>query len=104
MRKREQEKDILVIEIQQCVRDYIENRCDPKERVRAMETYCLEQEKCMNQDPATVVKVSKMSAALIAEILNELISPLEFKTITFIFFLLFGYFLDYSKTLYNALE
>lgn len=90
MKKKDQEKGILMLEIQQCMRDYEENRCDPKTRVPQLEGYCLSKEKCMAQDPAMVVKVSKMTAALVAEILNEFVDPLGIKTMAFIFILLFG--------------
>ena len=89
-RKRDQEKELILLDIQQCARDYKNNRCDLSVRVKAAEKYCLEKEKCMNQDPAMVVRTTKLTAALTAEILNEFVEPLEYKTIGFFFFLLFG--------------
>jgi len=89
-RKRQEERDIAMIEIQNCARDYIRNECEPERRVKAAEKFCMEKEICMNQDPTMAVKTTKMTAALAAEILNEFVDPLELKTLIFFFTLLFG--------------
>ena len=90
MKKREQENNIVLVEIQQCLRDYTENGCDPKTRRPALESYCVMKEKCFSQDPTMVVKASKMTASLLAETLNEFVEPLGLKTMVFFFCLFFG--------------
>jgi len=89
-RKRQEERDIAIIEIQNCAREYFRNECEPEKRVKAAEKFCTEKEICMNQDPMMSVKTTKMTAALAADILNEFVDPLELKTIIFFFTLLFG--------------
>ena len=89
-RKRQQEKELILLDIQQCARDYKDNDCDPQIRVRAAEKYCMEKEKCMSRDPEMVVTTTRLTASLTAEILNEFVEPLEYKTIGFFFFFLFG--------------
>jgi hypothetical protein len=38
--KMQAENDMLKMEIQKCTDDYIDNRCFPGERVKALEEYC----------------------------------------------------------------
>jgi len=87
-KKRAHEMGTILLEINQCTKDFHENRCEPETRLPAVEEYCLQVEKCMLQDPMKVVQSSKMTAALIAEIINEFIDPLGFKAIG-VFFLFF---------------
>jgi hypothetical protein len=78
------ENDLLMMEISKCSQDYIENRCYPSERVRALEDFCNEKELCMNRDPATVNKNTKIMVKLLAEIINDFFEPRTYKTIILI--------------------
>ena len=89
-RVREAETEDVLIDIDQCRREYEKGECDPSTRRKAMEAYCVERQKCMNQDPRSAVKTSPSTAKLIAEILNQFVAVLELKTMIFVFVLLFG--------------
>jgi len=68
------------LQIAECTKNYLQNRCAPDTRVPATEAACAIWEKCMAQDPAKVGR-AKVSAATIAEILNGFVSELHWKTI-----------------------
>lgn len=72
------------MEISKCSQDYIENRCHPSDRVRALEDFCIEKEKCMNRDPLAVNKNTKIMVKLLAEIINDFFEPLTFKAISLV--------------------
>lgn len=91
--KMQAENDMLVLEISRCREDYYENKCNPHERVRALEQFCSEREKCMKQDPAVINKNSKIMAKLLAEIINDFFEPLSYKTIALVASLLMVTFL-----------
>ena len=40
--KMQSENDQLLAEINRCTQDYYENRCEPENRVRALESFCQE--------------------------------------------------------------
>jgi hypothetical protein len=65
------ENDLLMMEISKCSQDYIENRCYPSERVRALEDFCNEKELCINDffEPLTYKTIILISLALIVMIL-----------------------------------
>jgi len=84
-KKRAQEMEAVLREINQCRQDYYENLCEPETRTYATMDYCLEKERCMMQDPMREVQATKLTAALIAEILNEFVEPLGLKTIIIFF-------------------
>lgn len=65
--------------------------CDPSTRKPALKFQCQEWEKCMKQDPENLLKTSKVTAKLMAEILNDFVEPLELKTMIFGSLLVFGY-------------
>jgi len=68
------------LQIAECTKNYLQNRCAPETRVPASEAACTIWEKCMYQDPAKVGR-AKVSAATIAEILNGFVNELHWKTI-----------------------
>jgi len=72
------------IEIEQCAQNYLENKCDPQERVPFANDYCREMEKCMSRDPYEVTLSSSLGAMLLAEVLNSFVEPLTFKTLSFL--------------------
>ena len=82
--KKETERELLVIEITKCTKDYSENRCSPSERVKALEDYCNEKDKCMSRDPSNVNKSLNVMAKLLAEIINDFFEPLTYKTISLV--------------------
>ena len=86
--KMKAENDLLIMEITKCSEDYYENRCLPSERVKALETFCNEKERCMLQDPEKVNKNTKIMAKLLAEIINDFFEPLSYKTILLVVLLL----------------
>lgn len=77
--KVDQQLSRMISEIAQCSKQYRENRCDPKDRVPAMEATCQAWEACMHQDPSLFGR-AKLSAETFAEIVNGLIEPISFKT------------------------
>lgn len=72
-----------------CSKEYLENRCDPSQRVPAMEKACTAWEKCMNRDPSVVGR-ARVSAETFAEIVNSFIEPISYKTMIFCLLLVFG--------------
>jgi len=44
----------IMLEIDNCGRDYKANECDPSTRREVLESYCVGKEKCMNRDPFKV--------------------------------------------------
>jgi len=100
-KKRAHEMEVILLEIGQCTKDYVDNRCEPEKRLPAVEEYCLQTEKCMSQDPMKVIQSSKMTAALVAEIINEFIDPLGFKAIG-VFFVFFVSFILFNRSFRNS--
>lgn len=70
----------LMDKVSACARDYRENRCDPKDRVPALEKVCNEWEICMNQDSAIIAKRSKLSAQTVGEVVNAFLEQLTWKS------------------------
>lgn len=66
-------------QVVECANYYRANRCDPDERVPAVDKLCKEWEICMLRDPKEVGRL-KVGAETLAEILNKLIEPLSYKT------------------------
>ncbi|KAK9702203.1 hypothetical protein K7432_011364 [Basidiobolus ranarum] len=80
----------ILQEIGQCSRNYMDNRCAPPEsRLPAMENPCNIWEACMRRDP-TVIGRAKVSAETFAEILNNFVEPISYKTMMFFTLLIFG--------------
>ena len=90
---REAEKEIANIIMQQaaCVREWHENKCEPETRVRQVEKFCEEKERCMNQDPYKVGR-ARVSAHTFAGIFNSFVEPISYKAMAFTFILVFGCF------------
>lgn len=80
--KTEMYKRDVLSEIQTCAREYEANRCDPRERVPALQKGCEAWKNCMQRDPQVVAR-AKISAHTIAEILNSFIEPISYKTMLF---------------------
>jgi hypothetical protein len=79
--KLQTENDLLTMEINRCHKDYFANKCEPHQRVPALEDYCNEKAKCMNRDPMIVNKNMKILVKLLAEIINDFFEPLTYKAI-----------------------
>lgn len=75
-------RDVLS-EIQTCARDYVANRCDPHERIPAMQKTCELWKNCMSQDPSAVAR-GRISAHTLAEIFNSFVEPISYKTMVFV--------------------
>ena len=70
---------VMISEISLCSRQYQENRCNPDQRVPAMEKVCMEWEACMSRDPSTTSR-ARLHAETIAEILNGFFGAISTKT------------------------
>lgn len=69
----------LLAQMNDCAHEYTKNRCAPiSERLPALNVMCNEWEVCMNQDPASVMKL-QVSAKNVAEIINEFVGVMSFK-------------------------
>ncbi len=44
-----------LIEVEQCTRDYFDNKCPLDERLPALEDYCTQKEICMQRNPFPVL-------------------------------------------------
>ncbi|KAF9451759.1 hypothetical protein P691DRAFT_698517 [Macrolepiota fuliginosa MF-IS2] len=71
----------IVQEISMCALQYKNNLCDTNS-VPAMVQQCAKWEACMNRDPAVVGR-AKVSAELIAEVVNGFVEPISWKTLIF---------------------
>ncbi|KAI9228417.1 MAG: Di-sulfide bridge nucleocytoplasmic transport domain-containing protein [Piptocephalis tieghemiana] len=75
-------------EIEGCRKKYIENNCYPDVRVPISEEHCAEWERCMSRDPAEVSR-ARISAEILAEIVESFVKPISHKTMLYI--ALFGF-------------
>ncbi|KAG7291951.1 hypothetical protein NEMBOFW57_001980 [Staphylotrichum longicolle] len=73
----------IINEMSVCAENYRKNACAPRaNRPPALDAPCNDWEMCMNQDPS--VMVLQVSAKNVAEIMNEFVSVMTFKTWGFI--------------------
>ncbi|KAH6854774.1 Di-sulfide bridge nucleocytoplasmic transport domain-containing protein [Chaetomium sp. MPI-CAGE-AT-0009] len=80
----EKARAAIVNEMSVCTENYRKNGCAPRSsRAPALDGPCNEWEACMNQDPSAIMHV-QVSAKNIAEIMNEFVGVLTFKTWGFI--------------------
>ncbi|AEO65568.1 uncharacterized protein THITE_2112675 [Thermothielavioides terrestris NRRL 8126] len=83
-RASEEARAAIINQMSICADNYSRNGCSPREnRPPALDGPCNEWEVCMNQDPSAT-KTLQISARNIAEILNEFVGVLTFKTWGFI--------------------
>ncbi|KAK9898474.1 hypothetical protein P389DRAFT_34549 [Cystobasidium minutum MCA 4210] len=75
-------------EIMHCSSNYISNRCQPGERVPAMEAMCKQWEFCMNKDPKVVNKL-RVAAEVMAEVVNGFVEIISWRTMAFLLATLF---------------
>jgi hypothetical protein len=87
--KVEEYQNVILNEIAQCSKHYLDNRCQPGERVPAMDKACNTWYLCMNRD-ATEISWTKISAETIAEIINGFVEPISYKTMVFFVLFTFG--------------
>lgn len=94
---------MISIEISQCTRNYIENDCRPGLRAPALESQCLEWEKCMERDPFAVGRF-KVSIETMAEVINSFIEPFSFRSIvvTMVFSLVALYISNFAFGFFRA--
>ncbi|KAK4103369.1 hypothetical protein N658DRAFT_446030 [Parathielavia hyrcaniae] len=80
----EKARAAIVNEMSICAENFRKNGCSPRaNRPPALDGPCNEWEACMNQDASAVMKV-QVSARNVAEIMNEFVGVLTFKTWGFI--------------------
>lgn len=72
----------ILQEIAQCTQAYVTNRCEPGQRVPAMEAACGAWETCMNRDPKVVGR-ARVGAETFAEIINGFVDGISLKTMLF---------------------
>ncbi|KJE93239.1 hypothetical protein, variant [Capsaspora owczarzaki ATCC 30864] len=77
-------------EIELCSKHFLENKCAPHTRIPAIERSCIEWEKCIQRDPATMGR-AKITAEIFAEIVNSFIEPISYKTMAFFVAFFFGF-------------
>ncbi|KAI9289926.1 Di-sulfide bridge nucleocytoplasmic transport domain-containing protein [Umbelopsis sp. AD052] len=81
--------DAIMKEITMCTKLYHENRCNPADRVPAMDEACRNWETCIHRDPLVVGR-AKVSAETFAEIINGFVDPISYKSMLFFLTLIFG--------------
>lgn len=69
----------LRAEILQCAKAYVDNRCEPKTRLPAMERRCSEWEECMGRE-VVVAGRTRVVAETLAEIVNGFVDVISLKT------------------------
>lgn len=72
----------ILQEIAQCTQAYVTNKCDPAQRVPAMEAACAAWETCMNRDPKVVGR-ARVGAETFADIINSFVDSISLKTMLF---------------------
>ncbi|KAH8816777.1 Di-sulfide bridge nucleocytoplasmic transport domain-containing protein [Xylogone sp. PMI_703] len=83
----EEAKAAVVAEMVLCAKEYVDNKCAPETRVRAMEAVCNNWEQCMSRDPDSVGR-ARISARTFAEIFNSFIEPISIKAMIFVVLIL----------------
>lgn len=75
----------ILDEMNICSKHYVDNKCQPEQRVPAMELKCTEWERCMSQNPTIIARKSIFTAQIIGEIINTFFDQISFKSASFIF-------------------
>lgn len=70
----------ILLENQRCSKNFQLNKCDPETRVPAVEDVCQAWEHCMLRDPLKVAS-TKITASVFAEILEEFVQNVSYKSI-----------------------
>mmetsp|Transcript_2021 Transcript_2021/g.8008 ORF Transcript_2021/g.8008 Transcript_2021/m.8008 type:complete len:361 (-) Transcript_2021:573-1655(-) len=71
-------------DIERCRFNYFENRCNDEDRiVPRMREQCSEWASCLGRDPANAAYQTRLTAELIAEVVNSFIEPISYKTMVF---------------------
>ncbi|KAF3939732.1 hypothetical protein ABW19_dt0208071 [Dactylella cylindrospora] len=77
------------IEVQECHRKWLTNRCDPESIVPAIEQQCKEWRICADREPESI-GWSKVSAETLAEVLDGFVERVSYKSMVFVLVLIFG--------------
>ncbi|KAF7455957.1 Di-sulfide bridge nucleocytoplasmic transport domain protein [Cryptosporidium felis] len=98
----------IIDEMNICSKQYVDNKCQPDQRVPAMEDKCIEWEKCMSQNPTIIARKSIFTAQIIGEIINTFFDQISFKSAFFIFgfiiALVIGNYFVITSTLHKKIE
>lgn len=79
-----EEKQAIQADIDRCRFSFYENRCDDVDRiVPRMREQCTQWQACANRDPAAAAYQTRLTAELIAEVVNSFIDPISYKTLIF---------------------
>ena len=76
----EEASDMILAEMANCAKSYVDNKCQGDQRLPALETVCDNWERCMNRDPAKIGR-AKVSAHTMAVIINSFIDPISWKAV-----------------------
>ncbi|CAG9317492.1 unnamed protein product [Blepharisma stoltei] len=76
------------INVQQCIKEYYENECQPDKRIPIAEEFCLEKEKCISKNPENDVIFLHVSAELFGELINRFCEEMTLKTMAFLLIIL----------------
>ncbi|KAI5794462.1 Di-sulfide bridge nucleocytoplasmic transport domain-containing protein [Peziza echinospora] len=79
----------ILVEIQECQYNYLQNKCDLAQRLPLAQELCTRWEMCMNRNPEEVGR-AKISAHTFATIANSLIEPISYKFMVFFTTLFIG--------------
>ncbi|KAJ2914880.1 hypothetical protein MD484_g5540, partial [Candolleomyces efflorescens] len=72
----------IIQDIAMCATQYQNNHCSTPHMAPAMVSQCANWETCMNRDPTTIGR-ARVSAELIAEVINGFVEPISWKTLIF---------------------
>lgn len=65
------------------MKEFYENRCNNPSKVKELETFCLEKEKCFNKDPEKLGIYSFLLAKLSGQFVKSFISEFDWKSLIF---------------------
>lgn len=75
-----------------CNYNYVHNDCGPNLRGLYWQTFCEEWDRCRNAKPLFIGK-AKIATQVFGELMNGFVEPLNFKAMTVICILVFGFFI-----------
>lgn len=76
-------------EISRCSKEFYRNKCNGERIPPILENQCSNWLRCMNRDPQLIGK-SRITAEMLAEILNGFIKPISWKSMIFLIVIIFG--------------
>lgn len=68
------------MDVEECRRQYVLNKCNPEDRVPALEQQCAEWERCMNRDPFRI-EVTSVIFRVVSDSLEQLFSGFSMRSL-----------------------